>query len=154
MDGEALVQAVIGFGLGAEKREKADRPAVRVPADTLAAAMTRLRDDETLAFDMLLDHTAIDWLAAGTFELIYNLYSTVHGHYLMVSATVPRARPVVPTVSGLWDAAHWQEREVFDLLGVEYDGHPDLRRLFLEDDWQGFPLRKDYTDEDMLRLPK
>jgi NADH:ubiquinone oxidoreductase subunit C len=57
---------------------------------------------------------------------------------------------VVPTVSSIWPIAHWQEREVFDLFGVGYDGHPDLRRIFLEDDWLGHPLRKDYHDPDML----
>jgi NADH-quinone oxidoreductase subunit C len=138
----------------AQKREKADRPAVQVPPAALVAFMTRLRDDERLAFDLLMDHTAIDWAAQGRFELVYNLYSTVHGHSLLVTTAVPRDNPVVPTASGVWAIAHWQEREVFDLFGVQYDEHPDLRRLFLEDDWQGYPLRKDYKDDYMLGLPK
>jgi len=154
VDGEALVQAVIGLGLGARNREKVDLPALEVSPENLLALAKRLRQDPALAFDMLLDHTAIDWLAEGVFELVYNLYSTVHGHHLMVTTRVPRGSPVAPTVSDIWEIAQWQEREVFDLFGVQYDGHPDLRRLFLEDDWPGFPLRKDYTDEDMLRLPK
>jgi NADH-quinone oxidoreductase subunit C len=138
----------------ARKREKADRPAVEVPPAALAAFMIRLRDDQRLAFDFLADHTAIDWPAEGRFELLYNLYSTVHGHSLLVTTAVPREKPIVPTVSGVWAIAHWQEREVFDLMGVLYDGHPDLRRLFLEDDWVGHPLRKDYKDDYMLGLPK
>ena len=65
-----------------------------------------------------------------------------------------RDAPVAPTVSRSWPAAEWQEREAYDLMGILYDEHPDLRRLFLEDDWQGFPLRKDYRDPDMLEFPK
>jgi len=84
----------------------------------------------------------------GHFECLYNLYSTTHGHRLLVSVSVPRDNPVLPSVASLWAIAEWQEREVFDLMGVLYEGHPDLRRLFLEDDWQGHPLRKDYHNAD------
>jgi len=154
MDGEALNQAVIALEPAAAKREKADRPAVQVPPEKLAALALALRDEPALAFDLLLDHTAIDWIAEERFELVYVLYSTVHGHYLMVTTSVPRGAPVVPTVSAVWPIAHWQEREVFDLMGIQYDDHPDLRRLFLEDEWQGHPLRKDYKDDHMLGLPK
>jgi len=154
MDGEALNQAVAALEPAATKREKADRPAVHVPPEKLAALALRLRDEPALAFDLLLDHTAIDWIAENRFELVYVLYSTVHGHYLVLTTTVPRATPVSPTLSTVWPIAHWQEREVFDLMGVQYDNHPDLRRLFLEDEWQGHPLRKDYKDDYMLGLPK
>ncbi len=125
-----------------------------MPPDRLLGLMQRLRDDPAFAFDLLVDHCAVDWPEQGRFECLYNLFSTIHGHSLLVSVSVPRETPVVPTVSGLWDIALWQEREVFDLMGVLYDNHPDLRRLFLEDDWQGHPLRKDYTDPDMLESPK
>lgn len=154
MDGEALHQAVVALEPSATKREKADRPAVHVPPEKLAALALRLRDEPALAFDMLLDHTAIDWIAQEKFELLYILYSTVHGHYLVLTTTVPRAAAVSPTLAAVWPIAHWQEREVFDLMGVRYDDHPDLRRLFLEDEWQGHPLRKDYKDDHMLGLPK
>ena len=154
MDGEALTEAVIALEPAAAKREHASRPAVHVPPEKLAALAIRLRDEPALAFDMLLDHTAIDWIAQERFELVYTLYSTVHGHYLMLTTSVPRATPVVPTLSAVWPIAHWQEREVFDLMGIQYDNHPDLRRLFLEDEWQGHPLRKDYKDDYMLGLPK
>ena len=154
MDGEALTQAVIALEPTAARREKADRPAVQVPPEKLAALALALRDEPALAFDLLLDHTAVDWLAENRFELVYILYSTVHGHYLMLTTSVPRGAPVVPTLSAVWPIAHWQEREVLDLMGIEYDNHPDLRRLFLEDEWQGHPLRKDYKDDHMLGLPK
>jgi NADH-quinone oxidoreductase subunit C len=151
---DALLRALIALEPGIEVREKADRPAIRVPRERLRAAAVRLRDDPELGFDMLVDHTAIDWVAEGRFELVYNLYSTRHGHAATLTTVVPRDDPVAPTVSDVWPTVQWQEREAYDLLGILYDDHPDLRRLFLEDDWQGFPLRKDYRDPDMLELPK
>ena len=154
MGEEALIPRVLQAEPSARVRDNADSPAVEVAPERLVGLMERLRDRKDLAFDMLMDHTAIDWLEQGQFELVYMLYSTVHGHRLMVCVRVPREKPVAPTVSGVWPIAHWQEREVFDLMGVLYDGHPDLRRVFLEDDWRGHPLRKDYQDSDMLELPQ
>lgn len=154
MDAEALIRAVVALQEGLARRDKIDMPAVQAPPGTLLPLMRTLRQDERFAFDMLLDHTAIDWLQQGRIELIYNLYSTTRGHYLMVSVSLPRIAPVAPTVSGIWEIAQWQEREVYDLFGVRYDDHPDLRRLFLDDDWQGHPLRKDYQDANMLECPR
>jgi len=129
---------------------KANHPAVQVPVENLYGVLSSLRDDKALAFDQLLTHTAVDWMETGKFELLYVLFSTQHGHTLLVSSEVSRDNPVAPTVSKLWRIAEWQEREVYDLFGVQYDGHQDLRRLFLEDDWVGHPLRKDYRDDFML----
>jgi NADH-quinone oxidoreductase subunit C len=123
-----------------------------VPVDKLLGLMRQLCEDGRFAFDMLLDHTIVDYPKEGRFELVYNLYSTSHGHSLMVMSDVSRQEPVAPTMENIWPAAHWQEREAFDLFGVLYDEHSDLRRLFLEDDWNGYPLRKDYKDEDMLEF--
>jgi NADH-quinone oxidoreductase subunit C len=154
MDREPLEKAVISVEPKAHVRNKADRAAVEVPAENLLTLMERLRQDSRFSFNMLLDHTAVDRIGEGKFELVYNLYSTEHSHYLMVSCLVDRDKPIVPTVSSMWPIAHWQEREVFDLFGVLYDGHTDLRRLFLDDDWKGYPLRKDYSDPDMLEFEK
>jgi NADH-quinone oxidoreductase subunit C len=150
MDTEALEKLVMGLEPQCRKREQADRAAVDVPVSALEPLMRKLRDEDPLSFDMLLDHTAIDHLQDGLFEMVYLLYSTRHGHHLMVTCEIPRMDSVAPTMSDLWPIAHWQEREVFDLFGIGYDGHPDLRRLFLEDGWKGYPLRKGYTDPDML----
>ncbi len=155
MDGATLIATLISdVEPSAKAREKSDRPAVVAPVEKLLPLMERLRADERFSFDMLVDHTAIDWVAEGRFELVYQLFSTLPGHSLRVTTSVPRNNPVAPTVCGLWETAQWQEREVFDLFGVLYDNHPDLRRLFLEDDWQGHPLRKDYQDDSMIPLPK
>jgi NADH-quinone oxidoreductase subunit C len=153
MDQATLLNAVTALCADAKPMEEGvDRAAVEIPATALLEIARKLRDSEELRFDMLCAHTAVDRLEAGHFELIYQLYSTRHRHYLMVSATVPREQPVAPSVSSVWAIAEWQEREVYDLFGVQYDNHPDLRRLFLEDDWQGHPLRKDYQDDFMLEM--
>lgn len=153
MDAETLAAAVADVEPDAQPRDDCNKPAVAVPVSKLGGLMGRLRDDGRLAFDLLMTHTAVDWIEEERFELVYVLYSTRHGHWLVVTTDVPRAHPVAPTVSRIWPIAEWQEREVYDMFGVQYDEHPDLRRIFLEDDWKGFPLRKDYRDEYMLDLP-
>ncbi|MCC6486008.1 MAG: NADH-quinone oxidoreductase subunit C [Candidatus Hydrogenedentes bacterium] len=154
MDPESLLALVETEHPSIRRRSHADRPAVSVPSGELLAVMTTLRDHADLRFDLLLTLTAVDFPGEDRFELLYRLYSTVHGLWLIVSSDVPRSRPVAPSVSSLWPIAEWQEREAYDLMGVLYDNHPDLRRVFLEDDWVGYPLRKDYQDEYMLELPK
>ncbi|HCM40238.1 MAG: hypothetical protein A2Z97_02760 [Bdellovibrionales bacterium GWB1_52_6] len=154
MDNQSLIAAVTAAANNIKLREKADRAAIEVPAEGLLALMQKLRDDAQFSFDMLCDHTVIDWLAEGTFEFVYQLYSMTHQHYLMVLTRVSRDNPTVPSVSSLWKIAEWQERECYDMFGALYDGHKDLRRLFLEDDWKGFPLRKDYKDDFMLERPQ
>ncbi len=131
---------------------ESDTPAVEVAPADLVKSLTTLRDNPDFAFSMLMDHTAIDRIDDGQFELVYRLYSISTLSMLLVSTKIPRDNPVIPTVCEVWDIAEWQEREVYDLFGVLYDNHPDLRRVFLEDDWKGFPLRKDYEDDFMLTL--
>lgn len=154
MDQQELF-ALIGAAYGPVKvRDDFDRPAVAVyPGELLAIAKT-LHDHPKLLFDVLVTHTAIDYPDENGIELVYILYSTTFGHWLVVTANLERERPVAPTVSKIWECAEWQEREAYDMFGILYDDHPDLRRIFLEDDWVGFPLRKDYVDEYMLDLPK
>ncbi len=151
-----LVKSILALDLQAVPYEgNADCPAVQVPLDGLLKLLTKLRYAPEFNFDMLFSHTAVDRIELSVFELVYYIYSLSHQKRLMVSTIIPRDNPVAPTCSGIWKIAEWQEREVYDLFGVRYDGHPDLRRVFLEDDWQGFPLRKDYQDDFMLtREPK
>lgn len=153
MDAEIL-REIIGLEPDAQARADASHPALTVPVDKVHECLKRLRDDARFQFDLLLDHTAIDWPEEQRFELLYLLYSTTGGRYLMIFTSIPRDNPVAPTVSDLWLGAEWQEREVFDMFGIKYDNHPDLRRVFLEDEWEGYPLRKDYQDDYMLGLPK
>lgn len=86
-------------------------------------------------------------------RLVYSLFSFAHGHRLVLKIDIPRDSAVIPTVSHIWQNADWNEREVFDLLGVNFIGHPDLRRLLMPEDWEGAPLRKDYSHPGMVHRP-
>ena len=121
---------------------------VIVPVSHLSQVARYLHDNAGCAFDYLSDLTATDWppRAEGRFDVIYMLYSTRHRHRVRVKAKVGELQPV-PSVSGVWPAANWLEREVYDMFGVNFTGHPDRRRILMPDDWQGFPQRKDYPLE-------
>jgi len=85
--------------------------------------------------------------------MVYHLTSTIHRHTLVVKAKLGHDRPVIRTVADIWRTAEFNEREAYDLMGVEFTGHPDLRRLFMTDEWVGWPLRKDYEDPvNMIKL--
>ncbi len=154
MDSERLLTLIESLHPAVTRRAQTDRPAVTVHVNEMLEVMRTVRDHPELHFDLLLTHTAVDYPDDNRFELLYVLYSTEHGSNLLVATNVERGHPVAPSVCTLWPIAEWQERESYDLMGVLYDEHPDLRRIFLEDDWVGFPLRKDYVDPDMLELPK
>jgi NADH-quinone oxidoreductase subunit C len=108
------------------------------------------RDDPALRFDMLMDLTAVDYLTypgredAPRFEVVYHLYSVPHNHRVRIKAGIEEDDPVVPTAVPLWPIADWFEREVWDMFGLRFAGHPDLRRLLLYEQFEGHPLRKDY----------
>jgi len=117
------------------------------PARILDVA-THLRDSPETRFDYLSDLTATDWppRADARFDVIYCLYSTRHRHRVRVKVRVSEKDPL-PSVTGIWPAANWLEREVWDMFGVNFTGHPDRRRILMPEDWQGFPQRKDYPLE-------
>lgn len=115
-----------------------------VPPDQLVEVCRFLRFDPPLSFDFLSFVTSIDWKTH--FEIVYYLISTLHKHKLVIKVKVEdRTHPEVPTISTLWPAADWQEREIFDMMGIRFQGHYNLRRILLPEDWEGYPLRKDYV---------
>ncbi len=144
-----------------------------VAAAKVAEIAAFLRDTPELAFDLLMCLSGIDWdgydesgkgksvailgydeegrpettdrVAEGDLGVAYALYSYTHGHKYCLFVRVPRGNPEVPTVSGVWPTAGWHEREAYDLVGIRFTGHPDLRRILLDDAWEGHPLRKDYV---------
>ncbi len=119
-----------------------------VAASRLMEVMRYLRDDRELAFEMLMDVCAVDYLPrVPRFEVVYHLYSIVKNHRLRVKVLVDGKTPSVPSVVKLWLSANWMEREVFDLYGIRFEGHPDLRRILLYEEFEGHPLRKDYPKE-------
>jgi NADH-quinone oxidoreductase subunit C len=108
-----------------------------------------LRDEPSIKMDHLADLTAVDFSqypgdSGPRFEVVYNLISTVHRHRIRLKVRVPEEDPRIDTVSSVWNTANWHERETFDLMGIKFDGHPDLRRILLPEDWEGHPLRKEY----------
>ena len=116
-------------------------------ADRLLDVMRALRDGQDTAFDFCSDVTATDWPPrAQRFDVVYALYSTRLRHRVRVKVRAADREPV-PSVTGIWPAANWLEREVYDLFGVNITGHPDLRRILMPDEWQGYPQRKDYPLE-------
>ena len=111
-----------------------------------------IRSNEDMNFDYLFCLTGVDWKTH--LSVVYHLSSTKHRHNIVIKAKITnRANPEIETVCDIWRTAEFHEREVFDLFGVKFLHHPDLRRLFLTDDWVGFPLRKDYEDPvNMIKL--
>lgn len=104
------------------------------------------KDEPALRFDCLQNLSGVDYPKDGVIQVVYHLFSYALRHWIVLKANAPRDNPVVVTVSDVWRAADWQEREVFDLLGVTFTGHPDLRRILMPEDWPGHPLRKDFVE--------
>jgi NADH-quinone oxidoreductase subunit C len=123
-------------------------PWILVAPEAIAEVSAYCRTDDALRCDALSNLSGVDYKAEGYIELVYHLYSYPHRHYVILKARTPRDAAVVPTVEGVWKAANWLEREIFDLLGVDFTGHSDLRRLLMPEDWIGFPLRKDFVEPD------
>ncbi len=120
----------------------------QVDAYSIERVAVLLKTDPALHFDYLECVTGVDYPDDKKIHVVYHLYSYAKKHRVVMKALLDRDDPAVPTLSHVWPAANWQERECFDLLGVLFDGHPDLRRILLPDDWEGHPLRKDYAEAD------
>jgi NADH-quinone oxidoreductase subunit C len=141
-----LIPAASIYGAGA-----VDMTTIYVDREHLVETLRALRDDRSLQFALLSDLTAVDLLPAEPrFEVVYHLaclgaaFGDAPARRLRLKVRVPGADPRVASATPLFPGAGWPEREVFDLMGISFDGHPDLRRILTPDDWQGHPLRKDY----------
>ncbi|MCX7985177.1 MAG: NADH-quinone oxidoreductase subunit C [Bacteroidetes bacterium] len=102
-----------------------------------------LRDEPSLQFNYLSCLSGVDY-GNGMFGVVYHVNSTVLKHSIVLKVLIPRDNPHVQSVSAVWRTADWHEREAYDMFGIIFDEHPDLRRILLPDDWDGYPLRKDY----------
>jgi NADH-quinone oxidoreductase subunit C len=107
-----------------------------------------LRDDADLNFEVLSDQTAVDWPKEEKIQVVYHLYSYTRKHQVVLKVDLPRDNPKIATAENIWKVANWFEREIFDLFGVIFEGHSDLRRIMLPEDWVGHPLRKDYVEQE------
>ena len=126
--------------------DKAADPFVYVQPDAIENVCRYLKDDDALGFDALSNLSGVDYPKLNAIQIVYHLYSYRHRHSMVLKVNANRDDPTVRTLAHVWRAANWLEREVFDLLGVHFDGHPDLRRLLMPEDWPGHPLRKDFVE--------
>lgn len=147
MDTAAIHAALAARFLGGiVTLDPTNEPAIRVrPADIVAVA-TFCKTDPALRFECLSNESGVDYPKRGEIEVVYHLFSYALRHAVVLKVGVPRDHPRLATVSSVWRTAIWQEREIFDLLGVDFAGHPDQRRILLPEDWVGHPLRKDYVE--------
>ena len=157
MDASAIVDILRGAvpDASAEALPSTDMPTIEVDRDHLIDACRALRDQSKLQFALLVDATAVDFFPAEPrYEMVYHLAcvgpafaqstGAAEPGRLRLKVRIPGADARLASVTPIWPAANWLEREVFDLFGLVFDGHPDLRRILMTDDWQGHPLRKDY----------
>ncbi len=146
---EALQTAVPG--VSAEIVPSVDQPTLVVAREQIAGVCKALRDTASLRFECL-DLTAVDWWPGEPrFQVVYHMASLERPARLRLKVFLPGEDAHIATVSGLWPGADWLEREVFDLFGIVFDGHPDLRRVLMPEDWEGHPLRKDYPVQ--IKMP-
>ena len=123
-------------------------PYLTVEGAAIVEVCRFLRDGAGLNFEVLSDLTALDWPKQEKIQVVYHLFSYTHNHQVVLKVDLPRDNPKIATVEGVWKVANWFEREVYDLFGVIFEGHSDLRRIMLPEDWIGYPLRKDYVEQE------
>ena len=152
MTNEELKEKISAFVPNAAWEENPQWLTVEINSGHWLELAKKLRDDSGLYFDYLFCLTAIDWKTH--FTMVYHLQSTKHHHIIEVKARIDdRVNPSIDSVSRIWRTAEFHEREAYDLFGIKFNNHPDLRRLFLTEDWKGWPLRKDYEDDvNMIKL--
>jgi NADH-quinone oxidoreductase subunit C len=127
-------------------------PCVIIDSDKLVKACTELHQNSSVFFDMLSCVTGVDnGSDSNTMEVIYQLYSIPFNASLMLKVILPRENPEIDSLSSVWKSANWLEREVYDMFGIRFKNHPDLRRILMPNDWEGFPLRKDYQHQELYR---
>jgi NADH-quinone oxidoreductase subunit C len=152
MDGDSILTRLrehLGARVLHTHAQGGDHTAV-LTREAVPEALGICRDNADLRFDLLVDITAVDYLRfpgredGPRFEVVYHLYSVPHNHRVRLKTQVEEDDAVVPTATGLWPIANWLEREVWDMFGIRFAGHPDLRRLLMYEEFVGHPLRKDY----------
>lgn len=145
MTNEALKEFILQRVPEAEISQGTQYLQVTIPSAKTHTLLSELKSDPQTSFDYLFCLTGVDW--PQHMEVVYHLKSTTLNHELAIKGKInSRENPEIDTVCNLWRTAEFHEREIFDLYGIIFKNHPDLRRLLLTDDWVGYPMRKDYTD--------
>jgi NADH-quinone oxidoreductase subunit C len=139
------------LGVVLEFKEEAGDPWALIPAELWQRACLTARDEPELSFHFLRSLCGLDYPDDGVIAGVAHLFSYKHRHAFVIHTRTDRSAPKLQSVSSVWPAAVWHERETFDLFGVDFEGNPDLRRLLLPEDWVGHPLRKDYEEADSYR---
>lgn len=125
-----------------------DETTIIVSPEEVPAVLRFVRDTPGLVYNFLSDISAVDYYPdydrPGRFGVSYHVYSMLYNRRLRIKTFVDEDEPVIPTVVDIWPVANWLEREIFDMMGITFDGHPDLRRLLMPEDWDGHPHRRDY----------
>lgn len=125
---------------------------ITIPATKLQQICEAIYKHPDFYLDTLSCLTGLDnGKEAGTMEVVYNLYSIPFNHHLMLKVVLPRENAALDSVVSIWRTANWQEREAFDMYGIVFNNHPDLRRILMPADWEGYPLRKDYVQQEEYR---
>jgi len=137
-------ECVFNFDAGTGKAKDAF---CEVEPGSITRVAQLMKADPALGFDYLECITGIDFPNDQKIQVVYHVYSYGKKHRLVLKVSLVRDDPVIASLCSVWSAANWLERECFDLLGVLFEGHPDLRRLLLPDDWEGYPLRKDWKEK-------
>lgn len=135
---------------------KALDPWIKIKAERMFDVAKYLRDQSGLNFASLMCLSGLDYGAETDLGVVYSLHSLKHKHKITIRVDVPRENPTIPSVETIWRTADWHEREVYDLFGIHFEGHRDLRRILCPDDWEGYPLRKDYVVQEYyhgIRVP-
>ncbi len=131
-------------------------PSIKLAPEGVAEVGHYLKEEPELQFNYLMCLSGVDYGPGKNLAVVYHLQSIPLTHQIVLKVELPRESPRVPSVALIWRTADWHEREAYDLFGIRFEGHPDLRRIFLPDDWEGHPLRKDYVVQEFyqdIRVP-
>jgi NADH-quinone oxidoreductase subunit C len=131
-----------------------DMLCITLKRDSISTVMFLLRDDNDLQYNFLTTLCGMHYPEKNSLGVVYHLHSFVHNHRIRIKTETPIDEPVIPTISSIWPAANWMEREAFDFFGIQFEGHPNLKRILNEEDMVAFPMRKDFPLEDQTREDK
>lgn len=144
MTREELQQTITQLAPQATFEENSQFLIAEIQSEEIHKVAQALKESSNTQFDYLFSMTGVD--IQPELGVVYHLESTNLKHTIVLKTKTSRENPQIPTMSDLWKGAELQEREIFDFFGIKFTNHPDLRRIFMEDDWEGYPLRKDYSD--------
>ena len=145
MNSEDLTKYILDLSPESTAEEGLQYLQVTIPSSDARKVLESLRNDENTLFDYMYCLSGVDY--PEHMEVVYHLKSTSHNHEMVLKAKIlDREKPTIDTVCDIWRTAEFHEREAYDFYGIVFKNHPDLRRIFLDDDWKGWPMRKDYKD--------